>query len=65
VLNAANEVAVHAFLGGGLSFLGIGEVVERALEAIPPTQVGHFSDLYRADAAARERARELIGAVAA
>ena len=65
VLNAANEVAVHAFLGGGLSFLGIGEVVERALEAIPPTQVGHFSDLYRADAAARERASELIGAVAA
>jgi 1-deoxy-D-xylulose-5-phosphate reductoisomerase len=65
VLNAANEIAVDAFLAGRLSFLGIGEVVERALEAIPPKPVGHFSDLYRADSEARERARELIGAVAA
>ncbi len=65
VLNAANEIAVHAFLAGGLSFLGIGEVVEGVLEATAPAPVGHFSDLYRADSEARERARELIGAVAA
>ena len=33
VLNAANEVAVEAFLAGGLTFLGIPKVIERALEA--------------------------------
>ena len=35
VLNAANEVAVHAFLSGRLSFLGIADVVEATLERLP------------------------------
>jgi 1-deoxy-D-xylulose-5-phosphate reductoisomerase len=65
VLNAANEVAVAAFLDGELPFTGIAEVIERALEAIPSKPVGHFSDLYRADAAAREQTRELIEGVTA
>ncbi|TML36390.1 MAG: 1-deoxy-D-xylulose-5-phosphate reductoisomerase [Actinobacteria bacterium] len=65
VLNAADEVAVQAFLDGELGFTGIAEVVERALDALPPEPVGHFSDLYRADAAARETARELVQGVAA
>jgi 1-deoxy-D-xylulose-5-phosphate reductoisomerase len=65
VLNAANEVAVQAFLDGDLSFNGIAEVIERALEAIPSRPVGHFSDLYKADTAAREQAEELIHGVAA
>jgi 1-deoxy-D-xylulose-5-phosphate reductoisomerase len=65
VLNAANEVAVHAFLAGELPFLGIAEVIERTLDALPTAPVGHFSDLYRADAEARERARELCQAVRA
>ena len=65
VLNAANEIAVQAFLDGALPFTGIAEVIERALQAIPAKPVGHFSDLYKADAAAREQATELIGAVAA
>jgi 1-deoxy-D-xylulose-5-phosphate reductoisomerase len=65
VLNAANEIAVHAFLAGDLQFLGIAEVIERTLEALPPSPVRHFSDLYAADAQARERARELCGAVRA
>jgi 1-deoxy-D-xylulose-5-phosphate reductoisomerase len=65
VLNAANEVAVSAFLAGDLSFLGIAEVIERALDELPPEPVRHFSDLYRADAAARERARELVQGVRA
>jgi 1-deoxy-D-xylulose-5-phosphate reductoisomerase len=59
VLNAANEVAVHAFLSGGLRFPHIARVIERALEASPPRAVGHFSDLYEADAEARELAAEL------
>ena len=34
-LNAANEVAVHAFLGGRLRFLEIAEVIEETLETLP------------------------------
>jgi 1-deoxy-D-xylulose-5-phosphate reductoisomerase len=60
VLNAANEVAVGAFLDGQLSFTGIAEVIERALEDLPAEPVRHFSDLYRADAAARARADDLV-----
>ncbi|HEU0019798.1 MAG TPA: 1-deoxy-D-xylulose-5-phosphate reductoisomerase [Thermoleophilaceae bacterium] len=59
VLNAANEIAVHAFLGGELPFLGIADVIEQTLAALPERPVRHFSDLYAADAEARERAREL------
>jgi 1-deoxy-D-xylulose-5-phosphate reductoisomerase len=65
VLNAADEVAVQAFLADELPFSGIAEVVERALAALEPAPVRHFSDLYRADAAARETAHELIAAVTA
>jgi 1-deoxy-D-xylulose-5-phosphate reductoisomerase len=60
VLNAADEVAVSAFLGGRIPFTAIAEVVEQTLEAIPPSAPGHFDDLYAVDAEARERARELI-----
>jgi 1-deoxy-D-xylulose-5-phosphate reductoisomerase len=62
VLNAADEVAVAAFLGGRIPFTAIAEVVERTLDAIPTTAPGHFDDLYAVDAEARERARELIQA---
>jgi 1-deoxy-D-xylulose-5-phosphate reductoisomerase len=65
VLNAANEIAVGAFLDGQLSFTGIAEVIEQALSDLPAESVRHFSDLYRADAAARAKAAELIEAVAA
>jgi 1-deoxy-D-xylulose-5-phosphate reductoisomerase len=59
VLNAANEVAVHAFLEGELPFTGIAAVIDRTLEAVPATSVRHFSDLYGADAEAREAARRV------
>jgi 1-deoxy-D-xylulose-5-phosphate reductoisomerase len=57
VLNAANEVAVHAFLVGDLSFTGIPRVIESTLSELPAQPVRHFSDLYSADAQAREVAR--------
>jgi 1-deoxy-D-xylulose-5-phosphate reductoisomerase len=57
VLNAANEVAVHAFLCGELSFTGIARVIESTLAELPARPVRHFSDLYEADAQAREVAR--------
>jgi len=60
VLNAANEVAVHAFLGGRLSFLGIAAVIEATLERLPPEPVRAFDSLYEADAEARAVAAELV-----
>ncbi len=57
VLNAANEVAVHAFLAGDLSFTGIPRVIESTLSELPAQPVRHFSDLYASDAQAREVAR--------
>jgi len=54
--NAANEVAVAAFLGGGLPFLGIAEVVEETLGAVDGTPARDLDDLVDADAEARRLA---------
>jgi 1-deoxy-D-xylulose-5-phosphate reductoisomerase len=62
VLNAANEVAVHAFLRGGLSYLGIAAVIERTLEALPAARVRAFESLYEADREARALAARLVEA---
>jgi 1-deoxy-D-xylulose-5-phosphate reductoisomerase len=59
-LNAANEVAVHAFLSGELSFLGIAEVIERTLEQLPAESVHSFDTLMDADLDARRVATTLI-----
>ncbi len=64
VLNAANEVAVHAFLMGRLGFLDIARVIEGALEASQPEPVRDFEDLYDADAEAREVASGLVSRLA-
>ncbi len=60
VLNAANEVAVRAFLEGRLSFGAIAEVIERALTELTAEPLGHFDDVRRADAETRELAHELV-----
>jgi len=60
VLNAANEIAVHAFLRGRLPFLGIAEVVEAALQQLEPRPVRAFDSLYEADREARELAAGLV-----
>ena len=57
VLNAANEIAVHAFLEGEIGFLDIARLIERALDELPSRPVRHFSDLYTADSEARELTR--------
>jgi 1-deoxy-D-xylulose-5-phosphate reductoisomerase len=64
VLNAANEVAVHAFLRRKLSFLGIPEVIERTLQRLPPVRVTAFESLYEADREARTVAGEAVQAAA-
>jgi 1-deoxy-D-xylulose-5-phosphate reductoisomerase len=60
VLNAANEVAVHAFLNGGLDFLGIPAVIESVLDRLPAAPVRAFESLHEADREARTAASELI-----
>src|SRR5918995_249568 len=60
VLNAADEVAVQAFLAGRIPFTGIPEVIDKCLDALPGGPVRHFEDLFDVDAAAREHARGLI-----
>ena len=54
--NAANEVAVGAFLEGRLSFLGIAETVDETLASVDGTPARDLSDLYEADAQARRLA---------
>jgi 1-deoxy-D-xylulose-5-phosphate reductoisomerase len=60
VLNAANEVAVHAFLEGRLHFNGIPTVIERTLTELPVAPVRAFESLYEADREARELAGETV-----
>jgi 1-deoxy-D-xylulose-5-phosphate reductoisomerase len=60
LLNAANEVAVHAFLGRRLAFLDIPRVIEGTLEAAGTQPVSSFDDLYEADTEARELAGNLV-----
>jgi 1-deoxy-D-xylulose-5-phosphate reductoisomerase len=60
VMNAANEVAVHAFLTGGLDFLGIPAVIEETLERLPAAPVRAFESLYEADREARAAAGALV-----
>lgn len=59
-LNAADEVAVAAFLAGRIGFTGIADVVDDVLTALPAAPVGHFEDLFAADAEARSRAGESV-----
>lgn len=64
VLNAANEIAVHAFLDGRLRFLEIPQVIEQTLSALSPEPVRAFESLYEADRQARAQAGELVTALA-
>jgi 1-deoxy-D-xylulose-5-phosphate reductoisomerase len=56
--NAANEVAVAAFLDRRIGFLDIARVVEDALEHVDGSPARDLEELVEADAGARERARE-------
>jgi 1-deoxy-D-xylulose-5-phosphate reductoisomerase len=64
-LNAANEIAVHAFLTGRLTFTGIPRVIEGVLEQLGAHRVHDFEALYVTDSEARELATELIESVRA
>jgi 1-deoxy-D-xylulose-5-phosphate reductoisomerase len=59
-LNAADEIAVAAFLERRLSFLGISEVIERVLERTPRQSFEKMDDVLAADREARRMAREEV-----
>ncbi len=59
-LNAANEIAVHAFLTGRLRFLEIQAVISETLSRLPSQTVHSFESLSSADADARRIAGELV-----
>jgi 1-deoxy-D-xylulose-5-phosphate reductoisomerase len=64
VLNAADEVAVAAFLAERVPFTAIPAVIERVLEEMPAQPVSHFEDLFAADAEARKRSQEQVRGLA-
>jgi 1-deoxy-D-xylulose-5-phosphate reductoisomerase len=56
-LNAADEIAVAAFLEKRLSFLGIAAVIEKVLEKMPRSSMRGIADVLEADREARRLAR--------
>ncbi|SDY30093.1 1-deoxy-D-xylulose 5-phosphate reductoisomerase [Lysobacter sp. yr284] len=63
-LNAANEVAVSAFLQRRVGFLAIPALVEDTLAALPPTPASSLAALREADVQARRHAEQAIGRAA-
>jgi len=59
-LNAANEVAVAAFLEGRLPFLLITAVIEETLAGLPASPLATLEDVLAADARARVRANQIV-----
>jgi 1-deoxy-D-xylulose-5-phosphate reductoisomerase len=60
VLNAANEIAVEAFLRGAIGFGDISRVVAEALEKIRPAPPGSIEEVVALDRETRERASLMI-----
>jgi 1-deoxy-D-xylulose-5-phosphate reductoisomerase len=60
ILNAANEIAVHAFLAGRIAFTRIAEVIEAVLETVDARPLSEFEILFAADREARDAARSVL-----
>ncbi|MEX2527971.1 MAG: 1-deoxy-D-xylulose-5-phosphate reductoisomerase [Gemmatimonadota bacterium] len=60
VFNAANEVAVQAFLEERIGFSGMARVVGETLESTPSGAAGNLEEILDVDRVARERARETV-----
>ncbi|HMP44207.1 MAG TPA: 1-deoxy-D-xylulose-5-phosphate reductoisomerase [Sphingopyxis sp.] len=59
-LNAANEVAVAAFLAGRISFPAIVDMAKRVLDADAPARPAALQDIFSVDAASRAAARQFV-----
>jgi 1-deoxy-D-xylulose-5-phosphate reductoisomerase len=64
VLNAANEVAVAAFLAGKLAFVEIPRLVEQVMAAVTVNEADSLELIFEADRAAREVANDLLHSTA-
>jgi 1-deoxy-D-xylulose-5-phosphate reductoisomerase len=64
-LNAADEIAVEAFLGGTIGFPAIAEVVEETLARQPNREPGTIQEVLQIDRESRARAREILNRRAA
>jgi 1-deoxy-D-xylulose-5-phosphate reductoisomerase len=62
-LNAADEIAVEAFLGGRISFPGIAEVVAETLDRVPSRNPSSVREVLEIDREARETARSVVNHV--
>lgn len=61
-LNAADEVAVEAFLNGGIRFTGIARTIEKVLASTPEAHPSTIAEVLEADRKARQTAHEVIAA---
>ncbi len=60
VFNAANEVAVNAFINNKISYLQIAQTVQKVLEKDWSFKINSFDDVFKADELARKTAKEII-----
>jgi len=61
VMNAANEIAVEAFLNGAIGFLQIAEVIERTMDAHQAHDLKSIEEVLQADSWGRDTARTICG----
>jgi len=63
ILNAANEIAVAAFLNDQVGFLGMSDIIEDCMERIPFIEKPSLEDYVRTDEESRRKASEVISAL--
>jgi 1-deoxy-D-xylulose-5-phosphate reductoisomerase len=63
VLNAANEVAVQAFLDNRIPFLGIARLVDKVMQEHNPAPAAELEAILAVDAWARRRAEEAVESI--
>lgn len=62
-LNAADEVAVEAFLAGRLGFMGIPRVIEEVMSQTPPARPASLDEVFECDRESRRRAAEAVSRI--
>ncbi len=63
-MNAANEIAVEAFLHGGIRFVDIPDIIQSTMEAHTSREFDNLEPALEADRSAREKAESLVHALA-
>ena len=60
IMNAANEVAVYAFLNERISFLSMSDLIERTMQRVSFVENPEYTDYVSTDAEARRIAAEMV-----